>query len=790
MGFTTVESALNGKRRSDSGGSAGSSSTAAMGNRSEYGATTTTTMSVTSVTSSVYNGMGNGFVSPLATPKTPSSTATPSTSPSTFASMTPVSSRSSSASKKHRPLPLKQRTSSIDTRRDVTSNTISSLLVLLKPREYFITVDHFSIWRRHLAWAMENGKDLRSYMTQRYASNMVFMSLLLSTELGVLFNSAQLNTNVRMQLQLGNHMSVEFWAGFMILVSALLTILGLFSTFTAWAMVNAVDEHNAHCIFRSSIGQYAAELPGRFILFSTYSFLLSFWLFLFLLLPFGVWSLSLLVIGVSLFIHVVAAFSAFGRIIMHTGAMGKTRIFEHGFEQSLLPHTLHTNLFNKAKANLAHNTSITRQYRKKQAPIDRIYHSQDELYYHLGHTSSSSSSNNNRGNGNPLRNQRDSFSSSRSSISSTNSTGSNTVVAGNESQHHNHQHSQYPNHNQNHNHHYHNGSNNNNSGDSDVETPYRRRSDSLVRFADEEKNGMGLVQDMIKSSSNHVSSPPATRLPKSALSRKSSYGNTNKNKNNKQENDDKMHPTPKTVNIRRPSPPPPPLLTVPPPPPPPPQQPMPPPLHASSLPPPPQIITRSRSLTTSVHTTAEQEEVTPRSAQSAPQPPPPPPKPPLPAPMRSSVAQVSTSSLEQWLVGGSTATTDATTASSSNASRKGSPLPFQEVHTKSAPMLLPHKASDLSMDDDDDDHDENQDDNRNTHHHQYNPPKPQQRNHHTRNPSLISINVDTRDLSEEERFLMDYGDFESPMVPSSSTGVSPASYYNLPSKFTYEEEEE
>jgi hypothetical protein len=49
-------------------------------------------------------------------------------------------------------------------------------------------------------------------------------------------------------------------------------------------MVNAIDEANAHCPFRSSIGQYAAELPGRFIVCSIYSFLLSFMLFFFLLL--------------------------------------------------------------------------------------------------------------------------------------------------------------------------------------------------------------------------------------------------------------------------------------------------------------------------------------------------------------------------------------------------------------------------------------------------------------------------------------------------------------------------
>ena len=133
-----------------------------------------------------------------------------------------------------KPLPLKQRTSSIDGRRDYTAATWLSLLGLLKTREYLVTVDHFSIWKRHLAWAIENGKDLREYMTQRYASSMIFMSLLLSTELNVLFNSAGVTTQVRQSLMHERHDTVSFWVGIVIIFSAILTLLSLISTFTAY----------------------------------------------------------------------------------------------------------------------------------------------------------------------------------------------------------------------------------------------------------------------------------------------------------------------------------------------------------------------------------------------------------------------------------------------------------------------------------------------------------------------------------------------------------------------------
>lgn len=285
-----------------------------------------------------------------------------------------------------KPLPLKQRTSSQDCRRDYSHSTWYTLLELIKVREYLITVDNFSLWRRHLAWAKNDGEDLRGYMTQRYASNMVFLSLLLSTELSVLFNSAHVTTEVRMSLLEGNHHTLGFWAGMMVLLSAVLTILSLVSTFTAWAMVNAVNPINAHCIFRSSIGQYAAELPGRCIVGSIYSFLLSFFLYLFLLLPFGIWSLTLLLVSTGLLVHIVSVFSAFGRVILHTGAMGTTRIFTPEFEECLLPHSLHHNLFLKAKANLAHKTSIKRQYGHggpTQEPIHRPFSTYDELHEHL-----------------------------------------------------------------------------------------------------------------------------------------------------------------------------------------------------------------------------------------------------------------------------------------------------------------------------------------------------------------------------------------------------------------------
>ena len=195
------------------------------------------------------------------------------------------------------------------------------------------------------------------------------MSLLLGAELSVLFNSSNISTGIRDTLKAQKHFTLQFWIGMTVVVSIICTIFSLITTFTAWGMVSAISNENAHCILRSSIGQYVAELPGRFIVSAIYSFLLWFMLFIFLLFPFGFWSVLLVLGVVAIFIHVMVVFSTFGRLIMHTGCMGKDRIFDEQYERSLLPRTLQSNLYTKAKAELAHNTSITRQYRRKVSPL-------------------------------------------------------------------------------------------------------------------------------------------------------------------------------------------------------------------------------------------------------------------------------------------------------------------------------------------------------------------------------------------------------------------------------------
>jgi len=160
-------------------------------------------------------------------------------------------------------------------------------------------------------------------------------------------------------------------------------------------VVSAVSVENTHCIFRSSIGQYVAELPGRYIVGAIYSFLIWICLYFFVLLPVGFWSIILLIFALGLFVQTITAFSAFGRVIMHTGAMGAQPVFEKTYESGLLPHSLHSCLLVKARANLSNKTSIMRQYQKIK-PMAQYPFSEDEMTGHLSDRSVLSSSTNNQ----------------------------------------------------------------------------------------------------------------------------------------------------------------------------------------------------------------------------------------------------------------------------------------------------------------------------------------------------------------------------------------------------------
>jgi hypothetical protein len=234
-----------------------------------------------------------------------------------------------------------------------------------KPSEYFISVDHHKIWRRHLAWSLRDGDGLRNAVTSRFASNMVFMSLLLGTEIGVLFSPSRPANSFREALDEEKYESVNFWAGIVLCISIGMTLSTLVANFTAWAIIGAVSPQNSHAILRSSIGLYAAQLPARLVVLSIYCFVVWIMLFIFVLLPNPHWSWAIALFPIVLISHIVVVYSSFGRLVMYTKAMRKDHIFGSEEEDSMTPKRLFEELLKRAEIEKKKNAPLPLYYRRK-----------------------------------------------------------------------------------------------------------------------------------------------------------------------------------------------------------------------------------------------------------------------------------------------------------------------------------------------------------------------------------------------------------------------------------------
>jgi hypothetical protein len=240
----------------------------------------------------------------------------------------------------------------------------ASLLGLLSPVEYFVTVDHSVLWQRHVSWAKPKGEDLRQYVTQRFSSNMVVCSLMMGAKLSVFFNSSVESTEMRRMLRADDYGNLKFWIGIIIALDCVVTLLALVATFTLWGMISSISDANTHALLRSSIGQYVICLPARFVVAALYLFML--WIMLFFI-DFinGPIMILLTVVIMLLFFQVVIPISAFGRLIIHTGAMAKGRVLDEEFEKELLPSGLHASLLIRATDRRRRHTTDIQQYQKK-----------------------------------------------------------------------------------------------------------------------------------------------------------------------------------------------------------------------------------------------------------------------------------------------------------------------------------------------------------------------------------------------------------------------------------------
>lgn len=234
-----------------------------------------------------------------------------------------------------------------------------------------MSVDHHQIWRRHLAWSLRDGDHLRNAVTSRFASNMVFMSLLLGTEIGVLFSPSKPADTFRAALKNENYSDPNFWAAIVLCLSIGLTLSTLVANFTAWAIIGAVSPQNSHAILRSSVGLDAAQLPARLVILSIYCFVAWVVLFIWILVP-HVWGYVIAIFPIVLIAYIVTLYSSFGRLVIYSRAMQQHEIFEEDEDN----HMSSTRLFEEL-------LKLAEKEKGKQSPLPLYYRSKKELHAKL-----------------------------------------------------------------------------------------------------------------------------------------------------------------------------------------------------------------------------------------------------------------------------------------------------------------------------------------------------------------------------------------------------------------------
>ena len=123
----------------------------------------------------------------------------------------------------------------------------------------------------HSVYAKHNGPALRNLFTQRFAAISTMASLLVSSQVAVMFSPSRPTETARTALENLEWGSIAFWAGLFLAISIIFSICSLLATLSAWAVFNAVGDKNAYVVLRSTSCQNAAALPVRLAVISIYS---------------------------------------------------------------------------------------------------------------------------------------------------------------------------------------------------------------------------------------------------------------------------------------------------------------------------------------------------------------------------------------------------------------------------------------------------------------------------------------------------------------------------------------
>lgn len=228
--------------------------------------------------------------------------------------------------------------------------------------EFIVSVDLSNVWRQHLVWSKKNGDDLKKIVTERFASSTVFLSLLFSSEMGVLYSPSDPGKDLRAALKNKEYDTTVYWLGIAICFAIFFSVSALVANFTAMGIFSSLSEQNAPIVLRSTLGLYSAQLPSRLVTGAIYLFFAAVCLTWRVIMA-PVVAFLLIVTALLLLFHIVLTFSAMGRIIMDSGAMGHIPILDPAEEEKLDPHELSSILIKRAKLAQKSKVSVNDQYK-------------------------------------------------------------------------------------------------------------------------------------------------------------------------------------------------------------------------------------------------------------------------------------------------------------------------------------------------------------------------------------------------------------------------------------------
>lgn len=221
-----------------------------------------------------------------------------------------------------------------------------------------------SLWRVHLIYAKRDGKELLDATSHQYATLSTMISLLIATQMAMLFSNAGEAGTVRDALASKEVGKVAFWAGIFLFLGPVCSISALMAILTGWSINVAIGSRNAHAVLRSSLYLYARSRPTQLALLSIYIFVITVALFFFVVATWQVAMPVTIVFGLNV-LHLNSLYNVVGQVIMYSGALKNEHIVERDVEYELLPSELTSLLLKKANIGKDADIPAKEQYRIK-----------------------------------------------------------------------------------------------------------------------------------------------------------------------------------------------------------------------------------------------------------------------------------------------------------------------------------------------------------------------------------------------------------------------------------------